>query len=358
MRLPVCAQVGESSGKTSRSPIGLREHRLTAALVLGVLVALLPPLPGAVGIGATENGARSTSVAEPQAKFEVASIKPCPPDAPSAGRGGGASGGVSPGAIFLGCMRAAELVHLAFVENGGLSGSDPMLAWGGQNGRDLSRGPGGAQKIRGGPSWAYSERFAIEAKAPDGTAREVMLGPMLRALLEERFMLKIRRDVESTQTWALTVGSQGSKLTPSKDGDCVDLAGTEPTAQEYLANKEQPICGRRFGDMTEGAFSWRFGRLPVSELVTTLSREMGTTVLDQTALPGTYTFTLRYAIDQNVVQGNRLGTSSPPSGYPTIFKAVEEQLGLNLSQVKAGRGFILIEHIERPRPDLAARPLR
>jgi len=358
MRRPLCAQGDAASGKTLRDPKFLRRSRLSAALALGVLVAVLPPLPGAVGFGATEDGATLRSVTQPQAKFEVASIKPCAPDAPSAGRGGGASGGVSPGAIFLGCMRAAELVHLAFVEYGGLLGSDPLLAWGGQNGRDFSRGPGGTEKIRGGPSWAYSERFVIEAKAPSGTAREVMLGPMLRTLLEERFLLKIQRDVESTQTWALTVGSQGAKLSPAKEGDCIDLAGADPTAQEYLANKDRPICGRRFGDMTEGAFSWRFGRLPVSELVTILSRELGTTVVDQTDLRGTFTFTLRYALDHNVVQGNRLGTSSAPSGYPTIFKAVEDQLGLSLSRMKAGRGFILIEHIERPRPDSPARPLQ
>jgi uncharacterized protein DUF3738 len=68
-------------------------------------------------------------------------------------------------------------------------------------------------RIRGGPAWTHVDRYQIEAKAEGTPDRNVMLGPMMRALLEDRFQLKIRREVENgvAQLGLKLVATKGSK---------------------------------------------------------------------------------------------------------------------------------------------------
>ena len=160
----------------------------------------------------------STSVAAPtpSQKFDVASIRPCDstPSGPG-GRNGGSGPVFSPGLFVYNCGTLEQLINGAYVMNG-----DPLL-------NDEGRGAPGVprdektfpQRIRGGPDWMRTDRFMIEAKTPVSTGesgrqavpeRAVMMGPMLRSLLEDRFKLKIHREAQDdVPMYALTVAKGG-----------------------------------------------------------------------------------------------------------------------------------------------------
>ena len=100
----------------------------------------------------------------------------------------------------------------------------------------------------------------------------------------------------------------------------------------------------------------RAHEIPVSSLAMGLSQELGRTVLDQTGLKGKYDVDLKWTPDPNSpgmmpgpVPGAGPGSAAPPdTSGPSIFTAIQEQLGLKLNPIKAPAEALVIEHIERP----------
>jgi len=83
--------------------------------------------------------------------------------------------------------------------------------------------------LEGGPSWIDSDRYQISAKAEGAVSRDVMNGPMLQALLEERFQLRIHRETREVPIYALTVAKSGLKLHPADGGSCTPRNLTQPS---------------------------------------------------------------------------------------------------------------------------------
>src|SRR5262249_7340110 len=79
------------------------------------------------------------------------------------------------------------------------------------------------------PSWADSERYTIEAKSQGNPGQRIMRGPMLQALLEDRFALKIRRETREGRVYRMTVAQGGPKLPPF-DGGCTPFDLAHPPA--------------------------------------------------------------------------------------------------------------------------------
>jgi uncharacterized protein (TIGR03435 family) len=93
--------------------------------------------------------------------------------------------------------------------------------------------------------------------------------------------------------------------------------------------------------------------LSMSTLADLLSRQLGSTVLDKTGLTGNYDFTLQWTPDANelAVAKARLGTDGLPpveASGPTIFTALQEQLGLELKSQTGPVGILVIDHVETP----------
>ena len=97
--------------------------------------------------------------------------------------------------------------------------------------------------------------------------------------------------------------------------------------------------------------------LPIADLVRHLSRQLGRTVVDKTGLTGKYDFTLKWAPDERQApmfkgtEGSQPGiggTSAPESSGPSIFTAIQEQLGLKLESEKGPVDILVIDHVERP----------
>ena len=292
-------------------------------------------------------------------KFDVASVKPCEGSAPEFGsRRGRAGQQASPGYLHLSCLTLRQLL---------------LMAHAGPDNRLLNRKweeqfvEGFPPFVKGGPSWAYSDRWTIEAKAEGVTSRDVLTGPMLRALLADRFQLKIHRDAEERAMLALTVAKAGLKIQPVPPGSCFEYDPANPPAPGTMNGKSS--CGISTGDgwgSSEliGVTLGEAGR-DGERFTDYLWRALRQPVLDRTSLTGRYTFKLEFTPDETTpgVNGRCGGTpdcmgpgisDARPATFrnsANLFKALEE-LGLKLEKIRAPAGFIVIDHAERPAPNV------
>jgi len=315
-----------------------------ATLWAAAIAALAAPL--AVGSITAPLRAQAESQDNTQ-KFEVASIKPCDPAAlPAGGRSGGAGSNLSPDRLHLNCMSVTQLINIAYITNGErLLNDDPGYFHPSADGGLISARA--TDRIRGGPAWARDEKFEVEAKASAATDRNVMQGPMLRALLEERFRLRIHRAEEpNVDMLALTVAKGGPKVKPwATDHECTewDRATQKPPPMkevlEMVRRGEKPPCGLgvMMGERgTNRAFA--LNGAPMDSVAYWLSTVVGAHVLNRTGLEGTYTLYLEYAPGDN---------TADPAGAQA-FTAIQEQWGLKLERAKGPRGYIAIDSVERP----------
>lgn len=284
----------------------------------------------------------------PAPKFDVASVKQCSSSDSGPAVPGGRSGGnysLSPGRLHVHCMTVDTLVKLAYTVN------DPLVN---------SNGIADTQPVRGGPSWAHSDRYTIEAETEDAVAKgtttgpsaakKLMTGPMLQALLEDRFQLKTRRETEEVPMYALTVAKGGLKLKPMEQG-CTPPDFTKPVSFADLAAPKPP-CNTTMGgshgpnrtDEVVGSLRW---------LAQAISSRMDRHVIDKTGVTDVFRIHLEYLPDENTPERFQSGApaadaaSDIPPG-PSIFTALE-QMGLKLVPDKGPHGYIVIDRVERPK---------
>jgi bla regulator protein blaR1 len=201
-------------------------------------------------------------------------------------------------------------------------------------------------QISGGPGWMASDLFDITAKA-DGPADFVRNSLMLQSLLAERFHLVIRRETKEMSVYALVVSKNGPKFKDAHESDpnIPQLQG-RPDLQGNGARPRVSII-RRGRLTTQGSSMPGFA--------SQLSSVLGRTVLDKTALTGMYDLTLEWQPDENQAamfqaMGVPEGFGAPPPDWPgpTLFTALEEQLGLRLESQKGPVEIFAIERIEKP----------
>lgn len=195
-------------------------------------------------------------------------------------------------------------------------------------------------QIADAPGWISSEQFVIEGKG-SGPANEngesspadrAAARRRLQALLAERFHLKTRLEVREGPVYALSVARSGYKMKEATTGN--GITGSRPGH----------IRGEKVG-------------MPL--LVNWLSMVTGRPVIDRTGLTGTYAFDLEWSFDPGAVPAKGAGPiaemkaqaaaaePSDPNG-PTLFTALQEQLGLRLESAKGPVETIVIEKVERP----------
>jgi uncharacterized protein (TIGR03435 family) len=191
---------------------------------------------------------------------------------------------------------------------------------------------GSNDQIVGAPAWIDSLRFDIDAKEDEESAvkiggmaaaeRMATLRQMLQGLLIERFQLKAHHETRQLPVLALTVAKGGAKLTP--------VGAVAPDGWTGLHNP-------RRGE-TEGR------DVPVQMLVETLSSKPeigGRLVVDATGLQGKYNFKLDWT-----PEGTKARDAD--AGGPSLFAALQEQLGLKLESRKAPVDCLVIDHLVQP----------
>lgn len=326
--------------------------------------------------GAQTPGARAAAP-----EFEEASIRECDPDnlppLPAGTRGGGANSVLStPGRFYALCMTPATLIRLAYgyrAVNVEALIPDPRPRGGraparGRFGVVGSLGMEDGSRIRGGPDWVRSQQFTIEAVASGTPDSATMSGPMLRALLARRFKLKTHVETEQTRAFNLVVAPGGLKIKPVAPGACEMpparpglplLNGMPQPLPRSLADARRaakPLCGMSTGPNGPNCASIA-GERTFQELTQMLRGLLGNGigVTDKTGITDTFNWDLEYAVDGNTATACRgiltdsAGANAPRA--PTIFDALEEQLGLRLEPIQVPREYLVIDSIERPGPN-------
>jgi uncharacterized protein (TIGR03435 family) len=309
-----------------------------AAAACTLLVAAISPLR----IVAAAQATPASSVSQ---AFEVASIKPCAGEEPPPVGAGGRSAGpgnaqTSPGRVHWDCVTLDQLINTAY------AGVDNRLL-----NSFVQQRPGDPKLVRGGPSWVYSDKFTIDAKAAGAADRSTLIGPMLRTLLEERFKIKTHRATEERTLYALTVAKSGLKIKPTAPTECWvhdnEAQPTPPAGAENL-----PSCGNMHMNWNGGNRTLTSTGVLLQNFATgTLSPLLGRYVINRTSIEGRFNIPLEFAPDDNTPGGlsglawSRREGATPPTA-PSIFKALEE-LGLKLETTKAPAEYLVIDRAER-----------
>ena len=185
-------------------------------------------------------------------------------------------------------------------------------------------------QISGAPSWFNSDRFDVEGKAPGNPPREQMM-LMVQSLLADRFKLAVHRETREAPVFELVVARGGIKF---REGKCVG----EPS----FANP----CGG-FSVGLRGVMAGR--EVEIGQLAGNLGTLLSRKVLDKTGLTGKYDFDLTWTPDGSTLRGPGDPDTPPPDpNGPSIFTAVQEQLGLELKSAKGPVEILLIDHVEKP----------
>jgi uncharacterized protein (TIGR03435 family) len=200
-------------------------------------------------------------------------------------------------------------------------------------------------QVSGGPSWIGSERFDIEAKAEGNPSIRQMEGPMLQALLEDRFKLAVHRETKQIPVYEITELKGKEKIQPSTAGSCIPyrVDAPPPAAPERGEPRpnfcDYPHYGRQGRNRTLDGKG-----ISIAALAIALSRaELRRPVIDKTDLTGTFDIHLEWMPDSMPGPGDQ-----ETSDKPTIFSALREQLGLRLDSSQAFSEVIVVDRVEKP----------
>jgi len=221
-----------------------------------------------------------------------------------------------------------------------------------------------ASQIVGGPSWADSERYDIEAKAPEGATQ---FQPMLQSLLEDRFKLRIHKETKDLPVYELVVAKSGLKMKLSEDQTPPPpVAQAAPPQDRGAGPRGGPGPGgspfgpgpRPRGTAGRGSINGHLlfegSAVGVQMLVTTLQGMVDRPVVDKTGLSGLFDMRLEWVPGSEAPPspfGPNPNAPSPPppdDSAPTVFTALQEQLGLRLEGGKAPLEVVVIDSAERP----------
>jgi uncharacterized protein (TIGR03435 family) len=294
-------------------------------VVLAVAGIAASGSPIAVGVLHTpavlaQSAASATAGSPARPAFEVVSIKlnlDCPGDHQDEQ--------FSPGRVSVTCITLPNLIQAAY----GTSASGPN-----SNPKRL--------RLFGAPDWMGSSRYNITAKAQGEAPMDQMFGPMLQVLLEDRFRLKVHRDTRELPVYTMTLAKGGLKILATREGSCIPLD---------LNHADQPspnFCGRMTGKangmhITDDAYGMSMAEIASRFLANRLDRP----VIDKTGLAGLFDAHLEFARDNAVTTPINPGAPADTEA-PSIFTAVQDQLGLKLSADKGPVEVLVIDHVEKP----------
>ncbi len=259
----------------------------------------MPPTPAQVALAAL---AASFAFSQQAPKFEVASIKPSSSAELDAIKRSGRSSlfpeqgiSISGNRVTVLGLTTITLIRAAFSLR--------------------------ADQFSGAPDWTATEPYDIAAQADSGIALSFpQVREMLQTLLADRFQLHFHRETKEGIAYALVVGKTGAKLKAS-------------AAPEYSTHV---IAGKSQVQMT-------IFKATVAQLCARLSPFVGRPVTDQTGLTGLFDMKLEFA-----PEGLDGVAGAEPRDFPSIFTALQEQLGLKLESTKAPVEGFVIDRIEHP----------
>jgi uncharacterized protein (TIGR03435 family) len=178
------------------------------------------------------------------------------------------------------------------------------------------------RQISGLPKSFSSNSYDIEGRLAQRASREQMM-KMLRTLIEDRFKLRLRHESKEVSAYVLTVAKGGPKLDENTSGADLEARNSGAGRESY----------RNF---------------PMPIFANILAAHLGDTVVDKTGLNSSYDFKLEFR-PESAGEGAKDG-HEPAANLdgPSLFTALQEQLGLELKRQKVVVELLVIDHIEEP----------
>jgi uncharacterized protein (TIGR03435 family) len=259
----------------------------------------------------------------PDARFEVASVKPAATPGAKIFRMSGGPGTDDPGRLtYVNVLLKTLLLKAYGVKSYQISG----------------------------PGWIESEEYEIRANVPPGATTDQLSG-MLRNLLSERFNLTLHHETKDMAVYKLVVGKNGPKLKASNFS--IRPQANEPGSPPFpfaMPDKDGflqippgtslMLCTTRDG-MTRCT-----GRMQsLSQMITHLENELTRPIVDKTGLTGKFDFNLEYSTEGLRPRGR--GADTPGGDGPGLMDAVQEQLGLKLESKKDPIDILVLDHIDK-----------
>ncbi|HEX4134501.1 MAG TPA: TIGR03435 family protein [Bryobacteraceae bacterium] len=269
--------------------------------------------PLALAMAAAALIASTPSTAAERPEFEAATVKP--------GQDGGRGGiRATPGRLTIDNIPVRPLVGVAYKFRRSL--------------------------VSGGPSWLDSSPFNIEAKADSPVGADPMF-LMLQSLLEDRFHLKVHREIKEGPIYTLMIAKGGPHL---KAATCAPFdpnhlprpAAPDEPAIRYCGRLNRGVNGSRRTLDGEGIGMADSTGPPLQSISGQLSDLLDRTVIDKTGLTGIFDFHLEWTSDQSA------DAQTDDTSGPSIFTAVQEQLGLKLESGRGPVEYLVIDHVEKP----------
>ncbi len=181
-------------------------------------------------------------------------------------------------------------------------------------------------QVLGAPSWADTDNFDVNGEPDEpGVPNLDQMRGMYRQLLSDRFHLEFHRAKKELPVYVIQVGKSGPKLTPST---------------RTMPFPDQTMRGSGNLRETNATMAEFAGMLQVAVL--------DRPVLDQTALPGRFDFTLLWRPDEFQTSSGPARAANPNDARPSLTTAFQEQLGLKLEAVKAPADVLIIDRVEKP----------
>ncbi len=204
-----------------------------------------------------------------------------------------------------------------------------------------------ASEIFGGPGWVESERYDISARAAQSKISDAQFRLMLQALLTERFRLTAHRETREEPVYNLILASKNRiEGHGSRDGGCTPFV---PGSSPPLPPGAPPACGALFvaPNRLEGS------RINPATMTRTLADLLGRPVIDKTDYAEAFDFQLKFKAEGVAAWGPggfgrpELSGGADESALPTIFTALEDDLGLKLESAKAPVEVLVVDHVEK-----------
>ena len=297
--------------------------------------------------------------------FEVVSVKP---GVPGPGfRGGGPRGN----SLSMANTPLRMLVQMAYQ-------------------RGTAPGPGMQLQVIGAPNWMDTEPFDVQAKADcsGGAIPREQMQLMIQSLLEERFQLKAHYETRELPIYNLVVAKDGLKMKLSEDQTPPPLVAGAPTlcgpvpAGGLPGPRGLPFDPSKPGTMPRGAMIMMMNpttgltmnatSVPMVNLVGMLQGQAGRPIIDKTGLTGLFDVKLNFSMEGLPGMAGLGGLLPPPPGavgpgpgapgvpagpglapaaadpVPSLFTAVQEQLGLRLESTKGPVEVLVIDSVQKP----------
>lgn len=200
-------------------------------------------------------------------------------------------------------------------------------------------------QVSGGPGWAASDRFDIDATTA-GTATFEQMRAMLQALLENRFRLALHRESKELPVYELIVPRAPIKLPLPKEGSCVAQSPNSPPPPP--GGHSPTVCG----SISFSPRSLNGTAISMQQFITALANILQRPVIDKTGFTSAFNADLHWIADQTTpgLMAPDLPQPEVPAADagPTIFTVLQEQLGLKLQPAKGPVEVLVVDRAEKP----------